>query len=276
MQIQTAAPGSNAARPPRRDIITPHPDGDRNIRRAMKAALQVLNEQRKMEYAAPGKSRCRIVAAAGSREVEVLATSWDRAVGTRVPAARRNRDNTVDAAVGYETVRAIAHGEFERIDIVAHEDGSLSVNGASGTTRYHPVPGIESRSIQATLQTPSKSAIVATLTRTRALKLLRGMRTERRRWTIFRFEAGAAGLRARPVDAKTGEAGTPAEAALIGAAGRAPRPDIAFGLYVAHLIDTLRTMSGKLVHLHVENPSRPVHVISEDGSQHFALATKRL
>ena len=276
MQIQTAAPGSNPARPPRRDIITPHPDGDRNIRLAMKAALQVLNEQRNTEQIAPGKSRCRIVAAAGRREVEVLAASWDRAVGTSVPAARRNMDNAVDAAVGHETVRAIAHGEFEGINIVAHEDGSLSVHAASGTTRYDAVPGIETRSIRGALQTPSNDAIVATLRRSRALKLLRGLRSDRRRWTIFRFEAGAAGLRARPADAKTGKAGEPAEAALIGAGARAPSPDIAFGLYVAHLIDTLRTMSGKFVHLHVESPSRPVHVISEHGSQHFVLATRRL
>lgn len=258
------------------DVMTPHPNGDRNIRRAMMAAVPIVGDHRHGDDLGTARSGCRILAGPGDKEIEILATSLQRAASTRLAAARRNVGSTVDTPVPHEAVRAIARGEFDRLDIVIGDDGSLSLNGKRGRTEFDAVPGVDTARIRGVLGTPSADAIVASVTRSEALKALRRLRPDRRRHTVFRLEAGTAGLLAAPAPDGSGHGGRPPEPTRIGSAEAVPRANIVFGLYVAHLIETLRTMGASVVRVYVENPSRPVHLIGSEGNQHFALATRRV
>ena len=258
------------------DVMTPHPEGDRNIRRAMTAVVPIVNDHRRGDDLGTARSGCRIIAAPGRKEIEILAASLQRAASTTVAAARRNVGSAVDTPVPHEAVRAIARGDFEGLDIVIGEDGSLSLNGKGGLKGFDAVPGVDTARIRGALGRPSADAIVAKVTRNEALKALRRLRRDRRRHTVFRLEAGTDGLLAAPAPGGFGEGGPPAEPARIGSAETVPRANIVFGLYVADLIETLRTMVTSVVRVYVENPSRPVHLIGSDANQHFALASRRV
>ena len=270
MQIQAATSTEKASEEANALArITFH--GTRDIRRAMTAARTTMGNQ---ETDDPRwNPSCRLIAHPGAVEVEILATDGQRALLAVVAAERGGSDEPLDVPLKTAAVRAIAASKatFLTIETDGRTSRVFDDNGAD--ERLEATSALQAKTIRRPLERVQTGAMARKIPRTAALHAMRAMPKQSQR--ICRVSISRHGVQVWATNADLVGPNYEADAKL---ATRAERCDeeIVFGVDRSMLTAALRTMTSRMVTLHVESKDMPIVLTGEEARETVAISTKRL
>ena len=244
------------------------------LKNAMKAARTIL---RTHDPSAATDAACRFISRKGEHTAQVLATDGHRLCRIDVAPIRESATSEeFDVAMPLDAVRAIANARRTALILIGRKDDACVValghEDMPGTT-YAACKTYSIRTYERIIEEEPAYAAVAEMKRSDALNTLRTTTPSEDEYNpdgICRFEIAEDGLRMWPTRCEPAPACSGPGRKLADDVRCLEKP-IVFGMRHSHMVETLRTMTGRGMWMLINNAAKPIHIGAAGGGQRYVI-----